>query len=193
MKTAEQKREYFRTRYFQKKAEILKNQSERYQRNKTVILQKQKEWASRNKDKISLRRKIYTAQHASANRLRAKLYAQRYPDRVRGYKKKWADVHKHENLMKCKERRARLRKAKVNSQAASEFYRWIRNQDYVTCTYCGVFIAGRAVEVDHIVPINRGGTHEPDNFCVSCRFCNASKGDLLLHEWPKCPEKFKRN
>lgn len=54
-------------------------------------------------------------------------------------------------------------------------------RDGYVCTYCkdedGPF------QIDHIVPVTRGGSNEPDNLCVACKPCNSSKGDRLLSEW----------
>ena len=48
------------------------------------------------------------------------------------------------------------------------------------CLYCN---ASPAVEVDHIVPLARGGRHAIGNLAPSCGPCNRSKAALLLMEW----------
>jgi hypothetical protein len=53
--------------------------------------------------------------------------------------------------------------------------------DDFTCQYCGQ--KGGDLECDHIIPLSRGGTSDPDNLITSCRCCNRSKGGLLLDEW----------
>lgn len=54
-------------------------------------------------------------------------------------------------------------------------------RDGLLCAYCrdesGPF------EIDHIIPVTRGGSHALDNLCVACKPCNSSKGDRLLSEW----------
>jgi diadenosine tetraphosphate (Ap4A) HIT family hydrolase len=45
------------------------------------------------------------------------------------------------------------------------------------CDLCGVSADVRALEVDHIVPRNRGGTDDPDNLQALCYSCNAMKRD----------------
>lgn len=53
------------------------------------------------------------------------------------------------------------------------------------CPLCGVqmdYDKGRqphSAEPDHIVPITRGGTNDPDNGRTICRRCNQSKGNKL--------------
>lgn len=41
----------------------------------------------------------------------------------------------------------------------------------------------KAPEVDHIVPISKGGRHSWGNLACSCRQCNQGKSDKLLHEF----------
>ena len=41
-----------------------------------------------------------------------------------------------------------------------------------SCVYCG----DPAVEIDHVVPVVKGGTHELSNLVPACRPCNRSKG-----------------
>lgn len=47
------------------------------------------------------------------------------------------------------------------------------------CSYC----PAPATTVDHVVPLNRGGSHAEGNLAPACRSCNSSKGDKLLIEW----------
>jgi 5-methylcytosine-specific restriction endonuclease McrA len=39
------------------------------------------------------------------------------------------------------------------------------------------------MEMDHLVPISRGGTNARDNLVLACFACNRSKGGKLLAEW----------
>ena len=45
------------------------------------------------------------------------------------------------------------------------------------CQACGVTAEKRALEVDHIVPRNKGGSDEKSNLQVLCYLCNAQKRD----------------
>jgi hypothetical protein len=57
----------------------------------------------------------------------------------------------------------------------------VYRRDGYVCAYCedtdGPF------QIDHIVPVTRGGSNEIGNLCVACKPCNSSKGDRLLSEW----------
>lgn len=45
------------------------------------------------------------------------------------------------------------------------------------CELCGIPADHKALEVDHIVPRNHGGTDDPDNLQALCFSCNAMKRD----------------
>jgi 5-methylcytosine-specific restriction endonuclease McrA len=46
-------------------------------------------------------------------------------------------------------------------------------RDGYTCGYCG----DTANEVDHIIPLKRGGSSDPENLVACCRTCNIQKKD----------------
>lgn len=48
------------------------------------------------------------------------------------------------------------------------------------CVYCG---KTRYLQLDHIIPKNRGGKDNGENLVWACRTCNASKNDTDLMEW----------
>mgnify|MGYP000899374750 CR=1 FL=1 len=52
------------------------------------------------------------------------------------------------------------------------------------CAHCGkVFSNRRYLNVDHIIPLNKGGLSVPENLQILCRSCNAKKGDCLEGEY----------
>lgn len=48
------------------------------------------------------------------------------------------------------------------------------------CVVCG---DENNLEVDHIHPVSRGGTNDPDNLQMLCKQCNMSKGPKTMAEW----------
>ena len=47
------------------------------------------------------------------------------------------------------------------------------------CTLCGEPVADEDKSMDHIIPVARGGTNEPENFQLAHLRCNQLKGDKL--------------
>ncbi len=47
------------------------------------------------------------------------------------------------------------------------------------CVYCG---AKKYLEIDHITPLAKGGTHSIDNLQALCVDCNSKKSDAIMYE-----------
>lgn len=59
---------------------------------------------------------------------------------------------------------------------------WIKDRDRHTCMQCGLSTAmepNLLLEVDHIVPVSRGGLSAPENLQTLCWRCNRTKGAKL--------------
>lgn len=59
-----------------------------------------------------------------------------------------------------------------------------------TCIYCGETCLGKpygpnltGATWDHIIPKAEGGTDRQSNLVRACRFCNSSKGPLMIEAW----------
>lgn len=46
------------------------------------------------------------------------------------------------------------------------------------CAYCGK--VQKKPEMDHVIPLSKGGPHSAENIVPACRTCNATKGDRLI-------------
>ena len=67
-----------------------------------------------------------------------------------------------------------------NSVTSSELIVWKQEQIPI-CPYCGSIIDYPDLQLDHIVPLSKDGTHTFDNFTISCKSCNCKKhNDSLL-------------
>jgi len=79
-----------------------------------------------------------------------------------------------------------MRKARVAS-ASGRFNKDDLQQKRIlqgdACFYCHALLNGMG-EVEHKIPLSRGGTNWPANLCLACRSCNASK-------WARTPQEFK--
>ncbi len=51
------------------------------------------------------------------------------------------------------------------------------------CVYCATHLDQRTATLDHVVPLARGGFHDPGNLVVACGPCNRLKGDLFPFEF----------
>lgn len=55
------------------------------------------------------------------------------------------------------------------------------------CAYCGKLLSTYTVTIDHVVPLSRGGTNDPENLRWCCKKCNTAKGSKLYDEWEDKP------
>jgi len=55
-------------------------------------------------------------------------------------------------------------------------------RDCFTCQYCGGKAPDVVLEVDHIIPVSKGGTNGILNLVSACRSCNSGKSDKRLSD-----------
>ena len=58
----------------------------------------------------------------------------------------------------------------------------ILKRDNFTCQYCGKQAPEVVLEIDHITPINKGGSNDLFNLITSCFECNRGKGKRKLED-----------
>ena len=58
----------------------------------------------------------------------------------------------------------------------------MRRQDN-TCTYCGYRRIAASMDIDHIIPLSRGGADKFYNLQLLCRTCNLKKGGKTNEEF----------
>lgn len=56
----------------------------------------------------------------------------------------------------------------------------IFKRDGFTCQYCGRTSEESILEIDHIIPVSRGGTNDEMNLVTACFDCNRGKGNREL-------------
>ena len=60
---------------------------------------------------------------------------------------------------------------------------WKRRCAKGVCHYCGRTTPARALTMDHVVPLARGGRSTKGNVVPACKDCNNRKKSLLPMEW----------
>lgn len=64
----------------------------------------------------------------------------------------------------------------------------IFKRDGFRCQYCGAHPPKAVLEVDHIVPVAKGGENDADNLITACFNCNRGKADIGLGVVPQSLE-----
>lgn len=133
--------------------------------NKEAVSAQKKKYREANAEVIAKQQHKYRIE----NKERMKLYFREYSKRHR------AEFPEKYNLSKLK-RRAALNKNGIYRVLPTE----IKNLYSQNCFYCG---NNSHIEIDHIIPVSRGGRHSVGNLVAACRSCNRSKGARTIMEW----------
>ena len=98
------------------------------------------------------------------------------------HKKKWREANRLSENARCKAKGyTDIRRGRIKQNAKQITTKEWLKLSKKDCAYCG----NSGGEVDHIIPLARGGTHSIGNLTSSCRSCNSSKGSKLLIEWKR--------
>jgi len=55
-------------------------------------------------------------------------------------------------------------------------------RDRFMCTYCGASGNDTELEIDHIIPVSKGGSNHISNLTTACKSCNMKKGAGTLEK-----------
>ncbi len=55
-------------------------------------------------------------------------------------------------------------------------------RDNFSCQYCGIQLDRKRCQVEHIIPVSKGGKTAYTNCITACRGCNQKKGNKTLRE-----------
>lgn len=123
--------------------------------------------------------------HKDLERARAKTrrlnaaYRRNSPEKVRIKNKRWRESNRE-----CVNAWTRQRRTLRNGApgCCSEKQAAARIAMYGgLCAYCSATYE----QLDHVIPLSRGGTNWPANLRPACARCNRSKSDKLLSEWKR--------
>lgn len=76
-----------------------------------------------------------------------------------------------------------LRQERERARALRHSQWWKRRLSVGICHYCGARVGARALTMDHVVPLVRGGKSSRGNVVPACKACNTKKQSLLPLEW----------
>ena len=133
-------------------------------------------WNTANKERKNDLDKVWRADNKEGTKQYDVLYRELNRDIVRKKKSVW----RRENPHKVAASTARYRTRRSDNGVRLVYYTEIAAIAAMPCTACG---AAGPSEVDHIIPLARGGSHSIGNLMPLCKSCNASKNDLLYIEW----------
>jgi 5-methylcytosine-specific restriction endonuclease McrA len=76
-----------------------------------------------------------------------------------------------------------LKRERARARALRQSVWWRRRIAAGRCHYCGRQVGAKALTLDHVVPLIRGGRSVRANMVPACKDCNSKKQSLLPWEW----------
>lgn len=150
-------------RYYEVNAERIKAKDRAYRAaNKEV-------WR-RFYEKNAEKRKAYTRQYRLSNL-----------DKVNDSRRDWRKNNIEHVRMKARDYAHRRRLLKSSGQFSPAEWREIKQRQGGRCFYCEK--KTKMLEIEHVIPLSRGGAHAASNIVAACRPCNAKKGVKDAHEF----------
>lgn len=134
-----------------------------------------KKWQQENRERYLANQKRICREKSAGYVARAKRWKKANPERAKAIA-----VHSFHS------RRAKI-KATESPCAAILIKRW-RAQKTFTCAYCKKSFPIKRLQIEHVIPIARGGLHKAGNLAKSCGPCNLKKATKLPIEFFERPD-----
>ena len=146
--------------------------------NKDYIIEFRAAYYAKNREKILEYQRNYSKENSAQIIARVNKWVRENPEDVRATKRRWASAHPQECQTNVRNRRARKRAAEGHHTAAD--VRRIFSAQKGRCAICR---REEKLTVDHIQPLDGGGSNWPRNLQGLCGTCNSSKGarDPIAH------------
>jgi 5-methylcytosine-specific restriction endonuclease McrA len=76
-----------------------------------------------------------------------------------------------------------LKRQRARARELRDSQWWKRRISTGVCYYCRRQLGPKALTMDHVVPLGRGGTSIRGNVVPACKACNTRKKGMLPVEW----------
>lgn len=189
-KSKEERKAYNAAYYASHREELQTYQREYRRANLEEVREHHKAYDQAHKEHIASYQKQYRETHREqwaayreARRERVKQYGEEYKERVAAQTARYYQEHRAEAFAKAARRRALKRGVTIgDAEAIKDVYRRARENKKVRCYLCGKLIPIGSRNVDHIVPLAKGGAHTASNLAIAHERCNKSKNDKHPNE-----------
>lgn len=121
--------------------------------------------------------KRYYAEHRDAEKVRSTIYQQAHPEQaratnIRAKKRYRQTANGRAAAIRCTQKRRRLNVGAIDWKA------WERKRRRIgKCVLCSA--TDKALTIDHIIPVSKGGTNDTRNLQPLCQPCNSRKSTTI--------------
>lgn len=137
--------------------------------NKERRKQYKAKWEAENQERRAKRHKEWARENNEQRTVKRRAWLRANPK----LESSWPSSSQEARRMRQQLRRSRMRNAGINDLTFEQVWQMVEDQQYC-CAYCDQPFYGE-FEIDHMIPISRGGAHTWSNVAVACMPCNRSK------------------
>lgn len=183
--TSDARRAYDRAAYKRKMADPLLRDRERA-RNRLRMRRKRATDSAFYQAELQKRRNELQAMWAESPEYRARCRDRKRaayqvnPAPVRERNSRWDKTEKGRDSRRRRDNARRAAECGAGGTISQAEWQQILNEQDNRCGCCGESFANVRPELDHIVPISKGGSHTAGNAQALCRSCNAQKHDKTM-------------
>ena len=195
---AERARKLQRKRYDENRTEILARNKEqqraRYAANPEPIKERDRAWYQKNKDQrhdYYLRRKAAEPEDRRRQRERERT-RRRYLNNPAGWlarQKDWRRRNPEKAHAYVRTSHSKRRDASEGRSFTTAEWLALLERHGGRCAYCGSNVQ---IEIDHRIPLNRGGLNTIENILPACRRCNRRKNQKTEEEFRELLQRERR-
>jgi hypothetical protein len=105
-------------------------------------------------------------------------------ERINAEYREWYGQHSEWKKHATHSLRARKLGRRVGKRdAILKIYIEARSEHLIPCHWCKRLTMAEEREVDHIIPLSKGGNHTGTNLCICCATCNLEKRDSMPRDF----------
>jgi 5-methylcytosine-specific restriction endonuclease McrA len=127
-------------------------------------------WRKKHIEKDRSQARAWARSHVEINRARVKVWYKNNKEKAKETIKLWKERNPKKSSEYTNRRRALKRNTQVNKISHLKIF---LKTPY--CFYCNKKITLKESELDHYIPLSKGGKHIESNLKVSCHLCNYKK------------------
>lgn len=147
-----------------------------YERNRDSILAKNKTYQEAHKEELAAKATERRHRNIEQNQEYQRQYRQTHAEEINAKNRAW----RARNHWKAVAHYMRNHGREYAVPLSDEVFAWIQSLgEDEKCTYCDAL----AREIDHVVPISKGGLGVRGNLTPCCRTCNLRKRSMDLEDW----------
>lgn len=136
-------------------------------------------WSRRNREKLAKKSREYYSRNKEKCLHAGYAYYQKNKELFRARGKAWRKANPEVVVAQGAKKREILRKATTNNPVKRKD---IYERDKGICWLCKKYISFNDFQTDHVIPLSKGGLHDPANIKVSCGPCNQRKFNRIISE-----------